>query len=527
MQDFERKYCLNRFYTLLTLILQQQLLGFPKKKQSKFAFYIDIMVAKKISVDEDFDPAKVMYADMLLQALRAQIKELCEIQNSLVTDLWLQPFTDGKDSIARILGLSSDEFRSILFIIWKYLRMTQWIVTEENGTFISCKRTDRLAASLGLKLLVRSYGANATYYRIHKDDNSSTFREQTYGPKPIDHSLPSNPFSYRLNDDEYKNLEMEIQSSTRTNLTKGLLALAPVLKIKDVDNKHPNSFLVVRRISDNVLGTTLLNGKTRHWFYMRKTKLIGARFVHNFVNNWGPKTVSAFLSVLTTGNEDGLLPDMSFKAANLMIRVLTKFTRDRDVAKVRLQVSIPKFLAMQQLCHISDRGANMLRRFLKRNIGYTLLPGKNEVSDFIKAQDIPTLEFKTFTVNGEVIDCDYVSPIAALNHLIKKYQSMHECVLGGSKKFAVNFQIDKGGGSTKLIMILASPCVEGQHFPTPLGSYEGPDDYAHLSKFTMLFTEEMNEISKCGLFHIKKRRAMGLCAPPYRAVSNQRPQQQQ
>lgn len=469
----------------------------------------------------------------LLEALKAHLRHVCSLQSLLDSDLWIIPFGEGKKCLHYMLGLTLSDYRDMLLIIYYHENTGKhpWkplFATKEKGSdkpVMKSAELDKLAISLGLNLVDKIKYDGQWFWCVNNIDTETkklVTRKQVHNP--YYDSASENPFQdTNMSDEDYEKFMSAVIGSGTSVVLKSLLDTAKTFLspcLQHVSNNHvkaqqqqsalandeSNSSVTLKRINENILVLpNASNGSQTVYCRIPGTVWKGSvpETSHNFLNNWNQDLMRDFFSALIKDAEAGNIDkETETKAADMIEHMLK--VRYPSVTRLneRKEVSVEQLLALQRLCHLSDNGVNVLRRFLREKLGYIMLPGKDRVNNFRDSQDLPTITFPKLVVNGRSYDSTFVSPMEALHHLIKKYQALNECVLGGGVSFGVNLQIDKGGGSTKLIMLLGSPCVEGQHFPTIIGKYTGPDDYDTLSVFAERYNESLLEIQSLGLLHI-------------------------
>ena len=446
-------------------------------------------------------------ATALLESLKSQVKHLCVLQRSLRSDLWFLPFDAGPKGLPYMLGFTWSEFRAMLIIVYNHETKGKHVwgptFSKGNEKCLSIAYSENFARSLDITIVERGSYKSEAYWCVNS--GGSPKRTQKFNPRYNQESDSNNPFrDTEMSDVECEKFMTAVTASGGSVLTKCLLASADMLKIPHTRDDAFKGIVLLREEQSNILVFPNANQRHKHYVGVPVTTWKNSvdATAENALQNWDVDTLKSFLrTFLRYEGTDG---DWELNAAKLLDRILTlRYELKQGNSSVQ-QMSVPEALAMARDAKLSDNGMKTLRRYLRHCFGRIALPGKDRVSEYKKFLKIPKQEFKEFQVKNDKIKFAYINPMETVHHLISKYKSLGECIIGEGGSFGVNVQIDKGGGSVKFILLLASPCVEGQHFPTTIGTYNGSDDYDHLKAFFEHYNDSLRDMLKVSLLHIKR-----------------------
>ena len=462
------------------------------------------------SLEKEMATAKEIHALHLLDAFRTQMRELCQIQNKLPSDLWFSFFSEGRKGFAYMLGMTLSEYRAVLLFIYEQLikgkgKTKDWkpmVCVDETGKryIKAVQETSLFASSLGIDIVRDGRCGAHRYYNIKlRLKESSAPREKKYEPK--DDGTFGNPFGdTNLSDEDYEMLMTVIRRRPSFRATQMLLEMTNLYQTDNV----LKPVILFRGEDSNILVSPTVNQYNTHFVRTPVTNWQGSvdKTAGNALKNWNANTLKSFLRTFLS--YEGTDEEWEVNAAELLDRILTtRYELKQGKSSVQ-QMSVPEVLAMARDAKLSDNGMNTLRKYLRNSFGRIVLPSKGRVSEYKKSLKVLKQEFKEFQVNDYRIQFAYIDPLETVHHIISKYKKLGECIIGESGSFGVNVQVDKGGGSVKFILLLASPCVEGQHFPTTIGTYIGKDDYDHLKAFFAHYNDSLRDMRKQCLLHIKR-----------------------
>jgi len=156
---------------------------------------------------------------------------------------------------------------------------------------------------------------------------------------------------------------------------------------------------------------------------------------------------------------------------------------------------------IQMMLRLSTRKMDKLRRIFRWKLHYRLLASRQSCEDAVSTHYSPEVhncDFKPDTkpLSNSQRDVEHVLAVrvhmnAAISSIIDSICDANLPILASDKRLDFCLQLDFGGTTTKVFLLLSSPGLERQGYSTPLGTYEGTDSYENMAPYLKALEQEV------------------------------------